>query len=51
MLNPNEQKRFDVYNALEELERFYDYYVNQIKLVIKGKSFTDLIVFGFANMR
>lgn len=41
MLNPNEQKRFDVYNALEELERFYDFYVNQLKLVIKGKSLTD----------
>lgn len=41
MLNPNEQKRFNVYNALEELERFYDYYVNQLKLVIKGKSLTD----------
>jgi len=41
MLNPNEQKRFNVYNALEELERFYDYYVNQLKLVIKGKSQTD----------
>jgi len=41
MLNPNEQKRFNVYNALEELERFYDFYVNQLKLVIKGKSLTD----------
>lgn len=41
MVNPIEQKRFDVNNALEELERFYDYYVNQLKLVIKGKSLTD----------
>lgn len=41
MANPNEQKRFDVQKALMELERFYDYYVNDLKLVIKGKSFTD----------
>lgn len=41
MQNPNEQKRFNIYNALEELERFYDFYVNQLKLVLKGKSFTD----------
>lgn len=41
MQNPNEQKRFNVNNALEELERFYDYYVNQLKLVIKGNSLTD----------
>lgn len=41
MQNPNEQKSFNDYNALEELERFYDYYVNQLKLVIKGNSLTD----------
>lgn len=41
MSNPNEQKRFDVQNALVELERFYDYYVNNLKLVVKGKSLTD----------
>lgn len=41
MANPNEQKRFDVQNALVELERFYDYYVNNLKLVVKGNSLTD----------
>lgn len=41
MANPNESKRFDVQNALNELERFYEYYVNNLKLVIKGNSLTD----------
>ncbi|MBA4257762.1 MAG: hypothetical protein C0446_01265 [Chitinophaga sp.] len=41
MLNPIEQKRFDIHNALNELERFYEFYVNQLKLVLKGKSLTD----------
>lgn len=41
MQNPNEQKRFNVSNALEELERIYDYYVNQLKLVVRGNSLTD----------
>ncbi|NCI45061.1 DUF6055 domain-containing protein [Sediminibacterium soli] len=41
MANPDEKKRFDVTAALPELERFYDYYVNDLKLVQKGKSLTD----------
>jgi hypothetical protein len=41
MLNPNEQKRFNINNALVELERFYDFYVNQMKLTLKGNSLTD----------
>lgn len=41
MTNPIESKRFNVQDAIKELERFYDYYVNNLKLVVKGKSFTD----------
>lgn len=41
MSNPNSEKRFDVNQALKECERFYDYYVNDLKLVQKGKSLTD----------
>lgn len=39
--NPDEKKRFNVQEALKELERFYNYYVNELKLVQKGKSWTD----------
>lgn len=39
--NPVENKRFDPKEALKECERFYDYYVNDLKLVQKGKSLTD----------
>lgn len=39
--NPNERKRFNPNEAIVELERFYDYYVNELKLVQKGKSLTD----------
>src|SRR3990170_2018607 len=39
--NPNEKKRFNPNEALKECERFYDYYVNELKLVQKGKSLTD----------
>lgn len=41
MANPIESKRFNVQDAIKELERFYDFYVNKLKLVVKGKSFTD----------
>ena len=41
MSNPNEKKRFDPKDAIVELERFYDYYVNDLKLVQKGNSLTD----------
>jgi hypothetical protein len=49
--NPNEKARFDPKAALRECERFYDYYVNDLKIVQKGKSLTDqykmiLYVFG-----
>ncbi|MGV3602672.1 MAG: DUF6055 domain-containing protein [Dyadobacter fermentans] len=41
MANPDTTKRFDVQNALRECERFYDFYVNDLKLVQKGRSLTD----------
>jgi len=40
-INPNEKKRFNPQEALKECERFYSYYVNDLKLVIKGNSWTD----------
>ncbi len=39
--NPNERKRFNAQEAIKELERFYNYYVNDLKIVQKGKSLTD----------
>jgi len=41
MKNPDEKKRFDVREASKELERFYDDYVNVLKIVEKGKSLSD----------
>ncbi|MBN1188070.1 MAG: hypothetical protein JXB49_37695 [Bacteroidales bacterium] len=41
MTNPDTTKRFDVNLALSECERFYQYYVNELKLVHKGNSLTD----------
>ncbi len=40
-LHPNEKKRFNPTDALKELERFYTFYVNELKLVKKGSSLTD----------
>lgn len=40
-VNPDTLKRFNVQAALAECERFYDYYVNELKLVQKGNSLTD----------
>ena len=48
MTNPDPNKTFDVNNMLSECERFYKAYVDDLKLVVKGKSVTDkykLIVF------
>jgi hypothetical protein len=39
--HPTERKRFNPTEALKECERFYDYYVNKLKLVQKGKSLAD----------
>lgn len=41
MNNPVEAKRFNVQDAVKELERFYEFYVNKLKLVVKGQSLTD----------
>ncbi len=40
-VHANEKKRFNPAEALKELERFYDYYVHNLKLVQKGASLTD----------
>ncbi len=39
--NADATKRFDPNTAIKECERFYDYYVNDLKIVQKGKSLTD----------
>lgn len=39
--NANEKKRFNPAEAILELERFYKFYVDTLKLVEKGKSLTD----------
>jgi len=52
MTNSNEKKRFDVQFALKECDRFYDYYVNQLKMVRKGNSISDkykLLIFVFGG--
>lgn len=41
MANPDASKRFDGKEALRECDRFYDFYVNRLKMVQKGKSLTD----------
>lgn len=41
MTNPDEKKRFNVKEAIVELERFYNFYVDSLKLVQKGNSLTD----------
>ncbi|MES2005892.1 MAG: DUF6055 domain-containing protein [Bacteroidota bacterium] len=39
--NSNEKKRFDPKDALKECERFYSFYVNDLKIIQKGNSYTD----------
>lgn len=39
--NTDSTKRFDPNYAIKELERFYSFYVNDLKLVQKGKSISD----------
>lgn len=39
--NPETGKRFTISDALKECERFYEFYVNQLKFVEKGNSVTD----------
>ncbi len=41
MENSDSNKRFDADKAMAECERFYNYYVNDLRLVQKGASHTD----------
>lgn len=41
MSNPDTLKRFRIKEALKECDRFYDYYVDSLQFVEKGKSVTD----------
>jgi len=41
MRNPDSTRRFNVSEALTECERFYKFYVNDLKIVQKGHSLTD----------
>ncbi|WP_162796255.1 DUF6055 domain-containing protein [Pedobacter namyangjuensis] len=41
MANPIANKRFDVRQAIKECERYYNFYVDSLKIVQKGKSLTD----------
>jgi hypothetical protein len=50
--NPDEKKRFDPAFALKECERFYSYYVDELKIVLKGQSLADkykMLVFVFGG--
>ena len=52
MSNPDETRRFDVEKMLSECERFYDYYVDKLKVVEKGNSISDkykLLVYVFGG--
>lgn len=40
-VNPDSTKRFRVGEVLKECERFYDYYLKQLRFVEKGNSVTD----------
>lgn len=49
--NPDSLMRFDIHEALQECERFYQFYMNELAFLEKGKSKTDsfkivLIIFG-----
>lgn len=52
MTNADETKRFNAQKALKECERFYNYYVNDLKMVQKGSSLFDkykLLMFVFGG--
>jgi hypothetical protein len=52
MENPNTDRRFNVNELLSECERFYNYYVDELKMVEKGNSLTDkykLLVYVFGG--
>jgi len=41
MQNTNERKRFNISKMLTELERYYNYYVDELKVLKKGQSISD----------
>ncbi|HOK95614.1 MAG TPA: DUF6055 domain-containing protein [Anaerohalosphaeraceae bacterium] len=50
--NPDARKRFDVQFMLSECERFYKYYIDELKLVQKGNSISDkykMLVYVFGG--
>lgn len=52
MAKPDENRRFNVNKVLSECERFYNCYVNELKIVQKGKSLTDkykMLVYVFGG--
>lgn len=52
MTNPIENKRFNPKQALKECDRFYDYYVNDLKMLQKGNSLSDqykLLIYIFGG--
>lgn len=52
MINNDSTKRFDPKKAMAECERFYNFYVNDLKLVQKGKSVSDtykLLIYVFGG--
>nr|WP_315156142.1 DUF6055 domain-containing protein [uncultured Flavobacterium sp.] len=52
MLNTDAGKRFDPKTAIAECERFYSFYVNDLKLVQKGQSVSDkfkLLIYVFGG--
>jgi len=52
MANADEKRRFDPQFALRECERFYTFYVDSMKMVQKGHSYSDqykLLIFVFGG--
>lgn len=52
MNNPDESRTFNPYRMLEETERYYRYYVDELEYVRKGRSITDnnkLLVYVFGG--
>ncbi|MCF7972721.1 MAG: DUF6055 domain-containing protein [Phycisphaerae bacterium] len=52
MANEDKRRRFDVNYMLKECERFYSYYVDELKLVQNGKSVSDntkLLIYVFGG--
>lgn len=52
MNNPDESRTFNPYRMLEETERYYRYYVDELEYIRKGRSITDdkkLLVYVFGG--